>query len=189
MTRKGHAVLEALVENGCAEHIDRVIGAPDAHVQADYFEEIRSLCARSRIAFFDRETTDIPPSVWSLAVSWRWLLEVDNLIVLHDSLLPRYRGFAPLVSALVNGDEEVGVTALMATEEFDHGDIILQRAMRVEYPAKIGDVIRRISGLYASMALEIATHLAAKRSLNVVPQDHSRATYSLWRDEEDYVVD
>jgi methionyl-tRNA formyltransferase len=189
MTRKGHAVLEALVDNGYANHIDRVIGARDSKVQADYFEEIRRLCAQAGIEFAERNRAATPPSAWSLAISWRWLLGVNNLIVLHDSLLPRYRGFAPLVSALVNGDAQVGVTALLATSEFDQGDIVAQKTMTVEYPAKIADVTERISRLYALLALEIAGQLRASQALTLTPQDHACATYSLWRDDDDYRVD
>jgi len=188
MSQKGHAVLEALIEQGYASHIDRVIAARDPDVVADYYDEILGLCARARIAFFERGEIGVPESTWSLAISWRWLLDVKNLIVLHDSLLPRYRGFAPLVSALVNGDTQVGVTALLATAEFDQGDVIAQEAMPVEYPARIGDVIERISRLYASLAIDIAAQLTTERSLTVTPQDHARATYSLWRDDDDYAV-
>jgi methionyl-tRNA formyltransferase len=53
---------------------------------------------------------------------------------MHDSLLPKYRGFAPLPNALINGEREVGVTALFASEEYDMGDIVCQRRLAVEYP-------------------------------------------------------
>jgi methionyl-tRNA formyltransferase len=57
------------------------------------------------------------------------------LVVFHDSILPQYRGFNPLVSALINGDSRVGVTA-MGTDEFDKGDIIGQRTIAINIPSK-----------------------------------------------------
>jgi methionyl-tRNA formyltransferase len=117
------------------------------------------------------------------------MLDVKNLIVLHDSLIPRYRGYAPLVSALVNGEREVGVTALLGAPEIDHGDVIAQKSLAVCYPAKINDVIDRIAKLYSEIVLELVAQLKATGSVTATPQDHTRATYSLWRDEEDYNMD
>lgn len=189
MGQKGYEVLNALVEQGYGADIDQVVGARDKQVQADYFDEIQALCTREHIAFAERTIGKVAPSRFSLAISWRWLLAVENLIVLHDSLLPRYRGFAPLVSALVNGDSEVGVTALLAAAEFDRGDVVIQKSLPVQYPAKVRDVIDRISRLFAQTALEIAAQLKETGSLRTSPQDDAKATYSLWRDDEDYAVD
>ena len=50
---------------------------------------------------------------------------------IHDSLLPAYAGFSPLIWALINGEKEVGVTAHMMDAELDAGDIVLQRAVPV----------------------------------------------------------
>jgi len=147
MSKKGYDVLETLVQSGHAKDIDRVVGARDHQVQADYYEEIRDLCARAGVAFAERNEVSTSTSTWSLAISWRWMLEVKNLIVLHDSLIPRYRGYAPLVSALVNGEPELGVTALLGATEIDHGDVIAQKSLAVCYPAKIKDVIDRIANV------------------------------------------
>jgi methionyl-tRNA formyltransferase len=54
-------------------------------------------------------------SDFNIAISWRWMLKVSNLIVIHDSLLPKYRGFSPLVNMLINGEDTLGVTVLFAT--------------------------------------------------------------------------
>ena len=50
---------------------------------------------------------------------------------MHDSLLPAYAGFSPLIWALINGEPEVGVTAHLMDDELDAGDIVLQRAVPV----------------------------------------------------------
>jgi methionyl-tRNA formyltransferase len=114
---------------------------------------------------------------------------VRNLITLHDSLLPKYRGFAPLPNALIAGERETGVSALFASDNYDAGDIICQRRLEIEYPIKIQEAIRRIVPLYAGIASEICSSLAAGGELPRRKQDESQATYSLWRDDLDYEID
>jgi methionyl-tRNA formyltransferase len=128
-------------------------------------------------------------SDYSIAISWRWLLrDVANLIVFHDSLLPRYRGFAPLVSQLVNGENEIGVTAIWAKQQYDTGDIIAQSSITIEYPIKIADAIDRIGVCYEECILLILRSITSKARIVSTPQDESAATYSLWRDDDDYWI-
>jgi methionyl-tRNA formyltransferase len=74
-----------------------------------------------------------------MAVSWRWLIDhpAEQLIVFHDSLLPRYRGFEPLVTSLVNGETRIGVAALFGASEFDTGDVIVQSATASRIPSRL----------------------------------------------------
>ena len=107
-----------------------------------------------------------------------------GLIVLHDSLLPKYRGFAPLPTALINAEPYVGVTALFAKEksdEYDRGDILGQRKLAVTYPARIQTVISAISGAYADLVIDIWRRIHAGVKLTGTPQNEAEATYSLWR--------
>ena len=91
----------------------------------------------------------LPAVDYQLAIGWRWLISgTENLIVLHDSLLPKYRGFAPLVNSLINGEQEIGVTAIWAGPEFDAGEIIFQEKAGICYPIKIQEAIEIVSGLY-----------------------------------------
>jgi methionyl-tRNA formyltransferase len=192
MNRKGLAVLEGIVRELGPESMAAVIGARDQHVHRDYYEEIRDLCAQRGIPFLDRSQAGGIAAQTALAVGWRWMIQTcSNLIVLHDSLLPRYRGFAPLPTALINGDPEVGVTALLApaTREYDRGEIIGQKRLPVEYPAKIQDVIERISALYVDLAVAVARDVRAGSQLKSYPQNESEATYSQWRDEDDYRIE
>jgi methionyl-tRNA formyltransferase len=77
-------------------------------------------------------------------VGWQYLLPPDpRMVAFHDSLLPRFRGFSPTVTALIVGEAEVGVTALRPAGEPDAGPILAQHAMRVAYPAKIRDVLQQ----------------------------------------------
>ncbi len=189
MGEKGLAVVKAIVDDLGPESLQSVITASDKNVVKDYRDEIESLCREHSIPCHGRK--DAPGcDGYALAIGWRWLIEgVRDLIILHDSLLPRYRGFAPLVSALINGDEEIGVTALFATSEFDRGEIIAQERISIEYPIKIADAIKRIVPLYRTLALEIARRIVGGEALSGTTQDESLATYSLWRDESDYRID
>jgi methionyl-tRNA formyltransferase len=188
MTEKGHQVLSAMVESRFVSLIDKVIAAKDRSVQNDFFEDIQALCIINNIEFYEKASSVTNTSKYSFAISWRWLIDVPNLIVLHDSLLPRYRGFAPLVSALINGDKKIGVTALFANKEFDQGDIIAQMATEIDYPIKINQAIKVVASLYTQITLDIVKTLEDTGAIEAVKQNDLIATYSLWRDEEDYVV-
>jgi methionyl-tRNA formyltransferase len=188
MSRKGLAVVRA-IQHEYPGLIAMVVASRDTAMGDDCYDLIKDLCHTNGLSFVDRTELAGVSTEFALAVSWRWLIDHSQgkLIVLHDSLLPRYRGFNPLVTALINGDAEVGVTALYASDEFDRGDIIGRSALMVSYPTRIGDVIERIAECYVEIALLIASKLAHGE---VPPaQDESQATYSLWRDDEDYFVD
>jgi len=110
-------------------------------------------------------------------------------LISHDSLLPKYRGFAPLVNALINREKVTGVTALLGAEDYDTGNIILQKRMDVECPTEIGTEIQRISKVYANLAIELVSKYNDESiSRRDYPQDEIKASYSLWLDEEDYRI-
>lgn len=192
MSNKGYKVLEKIVENHIDTLISYIVYGEDKNVLNDYSDKIVDICKKNTIKYYKRgeeihQKTDI-----ILAISWRWLIAINNdqvLIVLHDSLLPKYRGFAPLVSALINGDTEVGVTALFATSEYDKGNIIKQSKITIQYPIKIETVIDEISDCYNDLVFFILENIRLGKTLTGYPQDESEATYSLWRDEEDYNID
>lgn len=171
--------------------IAAVIASRDGAVAEDCYEDIRDFCDRNGIAFFDRRASYRVTTDYALAVSWRWLINVESsrLIVFHDSLLPRYRGFNPLVTALINGDSKIGVTALFATQDYDKGDIIAQSATAIDYPTTIAEAIDKIQENYVSLGLQIADALDRESSFSAYPQSEDDASYSLWRDDEDYFID
>jgi methionyl-tRNA formyltransferase len=190
MNQKGLAVLEACVAALGAGSIDCVVGARDASVQNDFYQEIRDASEGHGIPFIDRRKAADREAEYGFAIGWRWIISnCKTLIVLHDSLLPKYRGFAPLPTALINGEPEVGVTALLASEEYDRGDIIAQKSVRINYPVKIQEVIERVSACYADLVVKIGKGVVSGEPLRLRPQSEEEATYSLWRDEDDYRID
>jgi methionyl-tRNA formyltransferase len=130
-----------------------------------------------------------------ICVGWRYMVPRTIIsalngcvIVAHDSLLPRYRGFAPLASALINGEREVGVTVLLASDELDAGDVLFQGRVPVGAADTIADLIERVAPLYVE-GVEHAVRCVLGGNLQPTPQDHARASYSLWRDNEDLFID
>lgn len=190
MTSKGLATLKSFISDVGSSHIAHIVVAQDCSVINDYYNEIVELAQSQNIPVYQRSQT-IPYASHLIAVSWRWLIEASaeqKLIVFHDSLLPRYRGFAPLPSALINGDRLVGVTALMASKEYDRGPIIAQEIVEIDYPIKISSAIGKLESCYQKLAAKVAELIIQGRLVSTA-QHEADATYSLWRDDKDYLID
>ena len=186
--QKGLNVLENLYIKYSNEILFVVVGK-DENVQSDYSKEIIEFCNNNRLKYYKREEINLPFTTIQFAIGWKWLIpDSQNLIVLHDSLLPKYRGYNPLVTALLNGDEEVGVTAIKANKEYDRGNIVGQIKLKINYPIKIKYVIDEISDLYTELVLTI-TSKYIESDIKEVIQNESEASYSIWRDEDDYIID
>ena len=107
------------------------------------------------------------------------LLAIDGMVALnvHPSLLPRYRGAAPIQAALRNGEARTGVTIIWMTPEMDAGDIALQREVEIEPDEDYGSLHGRLSEVGASLLAQAADQLAVG-TLPRVPQDASAATFT-----------
>jgi methionyl-tRNA formyltransferase len=190
MTKKGYFTLKSIIGDGKAHLVDLVIIGKDANVECDYSDDILQLCSDHNIRYAYRKDSYKIVTKFTLAVSWKWIIEgVENLIVIHDSLLPKYRGFAPLVSALKNGDDTVGVTAIFAEKSYDTGDIIHRLKINVDYPVTINEMIDKISELYGEISIWLIGQIGKGGQLPRNKQDEKLATYSLWLDEDDYLID
>jgi methionyl-tRNA formyltransferase len=194
MNSKGYFVLKNFINKFGDYNISYVVSSEDKNIQKDFFDEIKELAKNKKIRFFNRFENIAPTekefSGYKFAIGWRWLIKDErNLIVFHDSLLPKYRGFAPLVNCLVNNEKMGGVTALFATHEYDKGDIIAQKNFEINYPMKISDAIDKIEPLYFELVDEIYSKIQNDYELKAIKQDENQATYSLWLDSEDYFID
>jgi methionyl-tRNA formyltransferase len=189
MTYKGYQVLINFVETFASDSIELVIIGMDKNIENDYSEEIKQFCVNNQIPFFFRNQEYDIESEYIFAISWRWIIKSEKkIIVLHDSLLPRYRGFAPLVNCLINNETEIGVTALFANENYDCGEIIAQQSIKIIYPITINDAIEKITPLYSKLVKLISNQYFLNYNIASVKQNEAKATYSLWRDEEDYFI-
>lgn len=184
MGRKGLAALSGTEGHAIAY---AVIGRDPG--QEDLADELFATCAARGIPALERNAPR-PHASHLICAAWRWL-ERDTtatVITLHDSLLPRLRGWNPLVTALINGDREIGVTAILADGEADHGPILGQVRIGISYPLRIADAISALLPAYASLTADALSRIS-RDELHGAPQDEVQATYSLWRDEQDYAID
>lgn len=190
MTQKGFDVLKALIDKNLQSEISKIIVGRDSNIENDFADEIIMLCKHHNIPYFNRNEKHETSSKYSIAISWRWLIPESNtkLIVLHDSLLPKYRGFAPLVNMLLNKEKEIGVSAIFASKEYDKGDIIAQSSTKITYPLKIADAINLVSKNYIELIVKLFNMIKAGDELKAIPQNEDLASYSLWRDDKDYLI-
>jgi methionyl-tRNA formyltransferase len=190
--KKGYSVLSSLLGSLDTSEIRFVVGGRDAGIADDYFEQIKSLATRNQIDFFSREDLSknhCPAASIQFAIGWKWLLPPDEfLVVFHDSVLPKYRGFAPLVNSLISGEDELGVTALLAVEKYDAGPIVSQASVTIDYPLKISAAIELVCPLYSQLALSVYTEFVKTGRIASTAQDEEQATYSPWRDSLDYHI-
>ncbi|MDY7089480.1 MAG: methionyl-tRNA formyltransferase [Actinomycetota bacterium] len=124
--------------------------------------------------------TWIPPSIFTLP-------RLGTLNV-HDSLLPAYAGFSPLIWALINGEKEVGVTAHMMDDTLDAGDIVLQRAVPVGPRDTTTDLFHKTLELFGPITVDGLALLATGRT-DWTKQDRSKASFFHKRADEDCRID
>ena len=106
----------------------------------------------------------------------------------HASLLPRWRGAAPIHRAVLSGDCESGITIIQMDEGMDTGDIILQDSVPIGQEETTGDLHAKLANLGAKLIVEAVTAILAGTAKKVV-QDHSLATFAPPLTREDEMLD
>lgn len=137
---------------------------------------------------------DLAPDVIVVA-AYGLILPADVLAVpphgcinVHASLLPRYRGAAPVAAALLNGDAETGITIMLMDEEMDHGPILAQRSTPIRPDDTRGSLTEHLAVLGADLLMEtLPVWLAG--DLEPQPQDHAAATYAPMLKKDDGEID
>src|SRR5438270_2706498 len=119
-----------------------------------------------------------------------WMLQLPPYgnINVHASLLPKYRGAAPVQWAIASGEKITGVTTMHLNEGLDTGDILLQREMRIEDQDTAITLSPRLAALGADLLVETLGGLERKE-ITPVPQDHAQATLAPILKKEDGLVD
>jgi methionyl-tRNA formyltransferase len=95
----------------------------------------------------------------------------------HGSLLPRYRGAAPVQWAIVNGETETGVSTMLIDEGLDTGPVLLTRTTPIGALETAPELEARLARLGADLLVETLAGLAAG-TVRPTPQDHARATHA-----------
>jgi methionyl-tRNA formyltransferase len=172
--------------------------------QGEYLDQTRELCERAGVPFY--ETANVGheqfENLWEaleldyiFAIKWRTMIPRrvaeaarQGVIIFHASLLPKYRGFAPINWPLINDEKKTGVTMFYAAEEVDSGDIIDQRERLITDEDDAATLDSWLNTAVEQMLEENLPRLvegAAPRR----EQDHTQATYAIWRSPEDGHID
>ena len=114
------------------------------------------------------------------------LLDLPKLYALnaHASLLPKYRGAAPINWAIANGEKETGITIIKMNEKMDEGDIVLKEAVSINKDEDATQLSDKLSKKGAEVLLK-----CLDSSINFEKQDSSKATYAPKLKKEDGLID
>ena len=101
-----------------------------------------------------------------------WTIPANGTFNLHASLLPKYRGAAPIHWAIINGEQQTGVTTFFINEQIDTGEIITQKSLSIGLDENTGQLSNRLEELGATLTLETLDLIATNR-VNSSPQPNS----------------
>lgn len=155
---RGHKLLQSPVKQYAIEHGLRLL-QPERLKNPQFVEELRSLKADLQIVIAFRM---LPEVVWNMPP-----LGTFNL---HASLLPKYRGAAPINWAVINGETETGVTTFFLKHEIDTGDIIQQRRIPIGDNDNVGIVHDKLMMMGADMVIETVDAII-NGTVKPIPQD------------------
>lgn len=141
--------------------------------------------------FLDTLRRKLAPEVIVVAAYGRILprevlrLPEKGCINVHASLLPKYRGAAPIHRAIINGEKETGITIMYMSEELDAGDVIRQVSTDITDEDTAGTLHDRLAEMGAGLLLKVLNDLE-RGAVNRTKQDHKMATYAppLTREDE-----
>ena len=154
---RGHKLIQSDVKEYALKQGLRIL-QPEKLRSSEFIEELKSINADLFIVIAFRM---LPEQVWSMPP-----LGTFNL---HASLLPRYRGAAPINRAVMNGDTETGVTTFFLKHEIDTGDIIEQKKVEIFPTDNVGDVHDRLMETGAEMVVKTVNDISEGK-VNPKPQ-------------------
>ena len=156
------------------------------------FSPVKELAVRAGIPVFQpekmrdgtalRQVEDLHPDILTVVAYGRILpdeiLEAAPLgaVNVHGSLLPKYRGAAPIQWAVLNGDKVTGVSTMYLAHEMDTGDIIFSRETEIGEYETSGELFDRLAKMGADLLADTLRAIEAGCAPRI-PQDHSKASY------------
>lgn len=159
-------------EHGIALYQPKGVRKPDV---IDHFRKLSPdlivIVAYGRI--LPKELLDIPPL---------------GCVNVHSSLLPKYRGAAPINWAIANGETETGVTTMRVDEEMDAGDILMSANVKIGYDEDAVELHDRLAPLGAELLMKTIDAIE-RGTIKGIPQDHSEATFAPIIKKEDGRID
>lgn len=154
------------------------ISQPPTLRQPDYIAQLRDLAPDVIIVaayglLLPRDVLTIPPR---------------GCINTHASLLPRHRGAAPIIAAILAGDAETGITLMQMDEGLDTGPILAQRAIPIDDDDTTGTLTPKLANLATELLSETLPRILAGEIVPQ-PQDHARATMFKQIKKEEGLID
>jgi methionyl-tRNA formyltransferase len=146
--RGGKQLLESAVKKYAVAH-DIPVLQPTNLKSPAFLETLRSYNADLQIVVAFRM---LPEVVWNMPPL--------GTVNLHGSLLPKYRGAAPINHAIINGETETGVTSFKLKHEIDTGDVIMSRSIKIEDSDDAGTLHDKLKDLGAQVVLETVNKIA-----------------------------
>lgn len=198
----GWVSLQTLLEQGV--DVPLVVTHEDAPGELRWFRSVRDLAREAGVRAITPIHVNTPETLALLAAAdadflfsfyFRQMLKPPALALarrgalnLHGSLLPRYRGRAPVNWVLIEGETETGVTLHYMDEKPDHGDVVAQRAVPIDRNDTALHLTRKLAEAARELLRDVIPRLAAG-SAPRTPQDHARASYFGGRRPEDGEID
>ncbi len=155
---RGHKMFQSPVKEYAVAHGLELL-QPVSLKDPEFVEELRSLNADLQIVIAFRM---LPEVVWNMPKY--------GTFNLHASLLPKYRGAAPINWAVMNGDTETGVTTFFLKHEIDTGDVIQQEKIGISRTDNVGVIHDKLMMLGAKMVIETVDAIL-DGSVSPIPQD------------------
>jgi methionyl-tRNA formyltransferase len=161
--------------------------AKDHSLDTANFDDINS---EKAVKFLKGQKADLFVVVSFGQILSKEVLDIPKLypINIHASLLPKYRGAAPIQRAVINGEKITGVTIMRITEPLDSGDIIMQKECEIKETDTTLSLSERLSALGAGLLIEALDGVDSGK-VKFIPQDESKTTYASKLKKEDGLID
>jgi methionyl-tRNA formyltransferase len=157
---RGKKLTPSPIKVFCEEHDLPVLQPPNLKDPA-LITQLRELAPDVMVVVAFRM---LPKEVWSIPP--------NGTFNLHASLLPKYRGAAPIHWTIINGEQQTGVTTFFINEQIDTGEIIAQKSLSIGLNENTGQLSNRLEKLGATLTLETLDLIATNR-INSSPQPNN----------------
>lgn len=203
-TKRGYLTLKALLDSG-ANIVGIISLLQDEHEVERYEAPIQALAEKFNIPHYATKwmkdknyqeiiANDIKPDI-GIVVGCRILLpkhiyEIPPLgtLAVHDSLLPEYRGFAPLNWSILNGENHTGVSLYYLNDLMDGGDIVGQKSIPIKFEDTAPLVYERVCQATIDVILEAYTLLSAGKASRI-SQNYAHGSFTCSRTPIDGLID
>ncbi|MGC8794256.1 MAG: methionyl-tRNA formyltransferase, partial [Bryobacteraceae bacterium] len=181
LVREGHRVLAVVTQpdrpagrgqvlapppvKQCAQRLGLEVRQPERIRDPEFIEWLRTLAPEAGVVVGYGKI--IPPAIFEIPP--------HGIVNVHASLLPRYRGAAPIEWAIANGETRTGVTTIRIDAGLDTGDILLQRETEIGPEETAEELRSRLAAMGAGLLVETLRGLQ-EGMIVPRPQDHSQAT-------------